>query len=121
MDLNVKNALFNPQQLSRISTLTSGYDVAWRKHDFAKYCSAVDCLIHLNRPFYNTAKFSNVHLVQRWRVSLNLSYQSFMEIRRKFMKSLILKCTNRIVFCMLSGNAYIFIILSPTLHIFLLD
>ncbi|XP_048575812.1 serine/threonine-protein kinase SMG1 [Nematostella vectensis] len=36
VDANIKKGLFKHKQLSHVGSLTSAYDVAWRKHDFAR-------------------------------------------------------------------------------------
>ena len=41
VDTNVSSGFIKSKQLSQMSTLTSSYDVAWRKHDFAKYVTDV--------------------------------------------------------------------------------
>ena len=40
VDGNVSSGLIKSKQLSQITSLTGSYDVAWRKHDFAKYETA---------------------------------------------------------------------------------
>ena len=37
----MSSGFIKSKQLSQMSTLTSSYDVAWRKHDFAKYVTDV--------------------------------------------------------------------------------
>ena len=37
VDGNISSGIIKSKHLSQITSLTSSYDVAWRKHDFAKY------------------------------------------------------------------------------------
>ena len=46
VDSNISSGIMKSKHLSQITSLTSSYDVAWRKHDFAKYVKQLLCLFH---------------------------------------------------------------------------
>lgn len=46
VDSNISSGIMKSKHLSQITSLTSSYDVAWRKHDFAKYVKQLHCVFH---------------------------------------------------------------------------
>jgi len=44
VDGNVSSGSIKSKHLSQVTSLTSSYDVAWRKHDFAKYVKELSSL-----------------------------------------------------------------------------